>query len=296
MANAVSPRLIPLALALVLGAAAGAGAADADATRVAAAGTPSVGDISNFGPNLQQAAGGVCRQPEGLAIDRAGNLYASSNSDTATTVGHVCVIDPAGRLTDVIDVPAGAVPAIGLLGELWTHGRLYLLDQADDTAPHGRLLVVDPTSHAVRTLADGFAFPTRSSRTGPATSTFRTPCRAGSTGSRQTHRPDRLGGQCRAAYHQSDQPVGCERYGIRPDRPRALHRHTGNRQILRIPVNHDGSAGPVTVFADGRASTTDRRCRARRTVRRGRYPVRCAGQSLRDGQPGQRGAGAGTRR
>jgi hypothetical protein len=28
-----------------------------------------VGTILNFGPNLQTAAGGVCRQPEGLAVD-----------------------------------------------------------------------------------------------------------------------------------------------------------------------------------------------------------------------------------
>ena len=37
--------------------------------------------------NLQTIANGICRQPEGLAIDGDGNLYAASNSDTATTVG-----------------------------------------------------------------------------------------------------------------------------------------------------------------------------------------------------------------
>ena len=77
-----------------------------------------VGDIMNFGPNLQQAAGGVCRQPEGLAADPRGNLYVASNSDSATTVGHICVISPAGQIKDIIPVPAGAVPAIGLLGKL----------------------------------------------------------------------------------------------------------------------------------------------------------------------------------
>ncbi len=50
-----------------------------------------VGTVRNFGPNLQQT---VCRQPEGIAVDPRGNVYASSNSDTATT-GHVCVFPPA---------------------------------------------------------------------------------------------------------------------------------------------------------------------------------------------------------
>ncbi len=56
-----------------------------------------VGSIVNFGPNLQQAAGGVCRQPEGIAFDGDGNLYLASNSDTATSVGHVCVLDKSGK-------------------------------------------------------------------------------------------------------------------------------------------------------------------------------------------------------
>src|SRR5215470_3379744 len=87
-----------------------------------------VGTVQNFGPNLQTAAGGRCRQPEGLAIDPAGNLYAASNSDTATTVGYVCVINNEGKLVDVIAVPAGpGATAVGLLGELWEDGSLYVL-------------------------------------------------------------------------------------------------------------------------------------------------------------------------
>ena len=43
-----------------------------------------VGTVQNFGPNLQTAAAGVCRQPEGLTSDPDGNLYAASNSDSAT--------------------------------------------------------------------------------------------------------------------------------------------------------------------------------------------------------------------
>ena len=43
-----------------------------------------VGTIVNFGPDLQTIAGGVCRQPEGSALDLEENLYLASNSDAAT--------------------------------------------------------------------------------------------------------------------------------------------------------------------------------------------------------------------
>src|SRR5437879_8061169 len=119
-----------------------------------------VGTIQNFGPNLQTAAGGVCRQPEGLAIDPDGNLYAASNSDQATTAGYVCVIDKKGEISDVIRVPAGpGAAAVGLLGELWEDGFLYVLDQADNVQPHGRILRINPRTHEVKTVASGLAFP-----------------------------------------------------------------------------------------------------------------------------------------
>src|SRR5258708_12085046 len=70
-----------------------------------------VGTIRNFGPNLQQT---VCRQPEGIAVDPRGNIYASSNSDTAT-IGPVCVFNPHVTLIAIIAVPTLTPPAIGLL-------------------------------------------------------------------------------------------------------------------------------------------------------------------------------------
>src|SRR5215469_309689 len=119
-----------------------------------------VGTVLNFGPNLQTTAGGVCRQPEGLTIDPEGNLYAASNSDSATTFGYVCVINKEGSLVDIIPVPAApGAAAVGLLGELWENGSLYVLDQADNIAPHGRILKIDPRTHQVKTVANGFAFP-----------------------------------------------------------------------------------------------------------------------------------------
>jgi len=123
---------------------------------VGASGDQPVGTIRNFGPNLQQT---VCRQPEGIAVDPRGNLYASSNSDTAT-IGHVCVFNRHGTLVDIIEVPTGTSPVIGLLGELFDEDDgLYVVDQADNVAPNGRLLKINPRTHAVTLLAAGFSFP-----------------------------------------------------------------------------------------------------------------------------------------
>src|SRR5260370_40400211 len=114
--------LSPIALSFALG---------AISTPVFAQDLP-VGTIVNVGPNLQTTAGGVCRQPEGIAIDPDGNFYLSSNSDAVQTVGHVCVLDPKGNLIDIINVPEGpGATAIGLIGELWEGDSLYVLDQAD---------------------------------------------------------------------------------------------------------------------------------------------------------------------
>ena len=70
------------------------------------------------------------------------------------------MIDAKGNLVDVIDVPAGpGAAAIGLVGELWEGSYLYVLDQADNVVPHGRILRINPRSHAVITVHDGLAFP-----------------------------------------------------------------------------------------------------------------------------------------
>jgi sugar lactone lactonase YvrE len=242
MVALVPLRLVPLALALALGAASGNAAAAAIPT----------GSVNNFGPNLQLAAGGGCRQPEGLAIDPDDRLYASSNSDTATTLGHICVVDRTGRLADVIDVPAGEVPAIGLLGELWAHGRLYVVDQADDTAPHGRLLVVDPASHTVRTLANGFAFPNAivQDRNGNLYVSDSLQGRIYRFAPDGTHRTIWVDSPALRSINP-DLRIGAN--GMAFDRTgRMLYvANTGNRQILRIPVNPDGGAGAVQIFADG---------------------------------------------
>ena len=211
-----------------------------------------VGTIVNFGTPLAGVASGACRQPEGLAVDPRGNLYAASNSDSATTVGHVCVLDPSGQLSDVIEVPAGAVAAVGLLGELWQHGRLLVLDQADDVAPHGRLLSIDPATHRVHELATGFAFPNAV----VADDQGHLYVSDSSQGRVYRLSPD---GRQVAVWLDSpllrstdpDLPVGAN--GMAFDRTgRFLYvANTGNRAIVRVPVRSAGEAGRAEVFADG---------------------------------------------
>jgi len=55
--------------------------------------------------------------------------------------------------------------------------------------------------------------------------------------------------------------------------------NTGDHRILRIPVRHDGSAGPIEIFADGATLNGHRHHRG--ALRRGRHPVRRAWKPLR---------------
>jgi sugar lactone lactonase YvrE len=211
------------------------------------------GTVLNFGPNLQTTAGGVCRQPEGLTIDPQGNLYAASNSDSATTFGYVCVINKDGNLVDIITVPAApGAAAVGLLGELWENGSFYVLDQADNIAPHGRILKVDPRTHQVETIANGFAFPNgmaedRRGRIYVTDSLLGTIFRFS---------PD--DGKVTAWFsdpalisQNPDQNVGANDLAIDADEHFLYVDNAGNRQVLRVPIGADGQPGKIELFADG---------------------------------------------
>jgi len=208
-----------------------------------------VGTVRNFGPNLQQT---VCRQPEGIAVDPRGNLYASSNSDTAT-IGHVCVFDGHGTLADIIEVPTGTSPVIGLLGELFVEDQgLYVVDQADNVAPNGRLLRIDPRSHAVTVLAAGFVFPNaiaqdRHRNLYVSDSATGQIARVAPDGSSNTVWID----SPLLRTNNPDQPVGANGLAFDRDQRFLYVANTGDHRILRIPLRRDGSAGPIEIFADG---------------------------------------------
>jgi sugar lactone lactonase YvrE len=212
-----------------------------------------VGTVQNFGPNLQTTAGGLCRQPEGLAIDGDGNLYAASNSDSATTVGYVCVINDRGRLIDMIHVPAApGAAAVGLLGELFEDGSLYVLDQADNVVPHGRILKIDPHTHDVTTVASGLAFPNgmaedRRDNLYVADSLLGKIFKLSKESSELSvwfEDPALLS-------NNPDQPVGANDLAFDADQHFLYVTNAGNRQVLRVPFDEDGRPGRIELFADG---------------------------------------------
>jgi sugar lactone lactonase YvrE len=212
-----------------------------------------VGTIQNFGPNLQTTANGLCRQPEGLAIDPEGNLYAASNSDSAVTVSYVCVIDRKGSLVDMIPIPAGpGASAVALLGELWEGGFLYVLDEADDIQPHGRVIKVNPRTHAIVSVVSGFAFPNgmAEDRHGNiyVTDSFL------GTISRFTDKdptPKVWFTDPLLFSTNPDQPVGANDLAFDADEHFLYMSNAGNRRIVRIPVDGAGNPGPIEIFADG---------------------------------------------
>ena len=212
-----------------------------------------VGSIVNFGPNLEQVAGGVCRQPEGIALDGDGNLYLASNSDSATTVGHVCVLDPKGNLIDIINVPSvPGVSAIGLVGELWEGDYLYVCDQADDAVPHGRVLKINPRNHQITTLISGLAFPNglAEDRHG---NFFVTDSVLGAV-YKFTEEPNSATLWFRDAALIStnpDLPVGANGLAFDADGDFLYVDNAGNRQVFRIPVSRNGKPGQIQLFADG---------------------------------------------
>src|SRR2546425_6829281 len=124
------------------------------APQPAFAGPPSVGVVTNFGPNLAA----VCPMPEGIAVAPTGNLYASSFA--FKPIANICVENRSGQIIDVIPVAAKKAGVASLLGELFEPSQgLYVLDFADGTPTNGRLLRVNVQTHAVTVVATGFQAP-----------------------------------------------------------------------------------------------------------------------------------------
>ena len=212
----------------------------------AAAAPAATGSPQNFGPNLMQ----VCPNPEGIAADPTGNIYASSFA--FAPVANICVENRAGVLTNVIPVPAGPGGVASLLGMLFVPGQgLYVLDFANGTAPNGRVLLVNPATQEVKTIATGFAAPNAvaQDRDGVlfVSDSF--------TGEIRKVAPD---GSSNTLWVQSDllvphgvPPFGAN--GVAFDRTQSnlYVANTADDRILRVPVEADGSAGAVEIFADG---------------------------------------------
>jgi sugar lactone lactonase YvrE len=205
-----------------------------------------VGVVENFGPNLLA----TCPNPEGIARDPSGNLYTGQQHAAATV--NICVIDRKGQLVREIPVAAGPAGVASLLGMLFTPGQgLYAVDIANTVAPNGRLLRVDPKSGHVAVVATGFAVPNgiAQDRRGDL---FVSDSSAGTI---TKVKPD---GSSSIVWKQDvllttkgTPPFGAN--GVAFDRGEHFLyvANTGDSRVLRIPVEADGSAGPVEIFADG---------------------------------------------
>src|SRR5712692_4691222 len=210
---------------------------------------PPADTLQNFGPNLRTQ----CPNPEGIAIDPTGNLYAAAVGN-----GHICVISPAGVVTSNFAIPPGSGGVTVLLGELFEPSQgLYVVDIADDIGDpsgntrHGRLLKVDPATHAVIVLATGFAGPNAIAqdrhRNLFVSDSF--------LGTIFKVAPD--GSSVIAWAHSSlltttgSPPFGANGLAFDRDEKFLYVANTGDNRVLRVPVERNGTAGAVEVFADG---------------------------------------------
>ncbi len=220
------------------------------APQPAFAGQPPVGAVTNFGPNLAA----VCHMPEGIAIDPSGNLYATSFA--FAPVANICVESPSGQIIDVIPVPAGKAGIASLLGELFEPSQgLYVVDFANGAPTNGRLLRINVVTHDVTVLATGFSAPN-----GIAQDRHRNLYVSDSfLGAIFKVAPD---GSSNTVWVQdprlAPQPGGSPPFGangVAFDRDqRFLYvASTSDSKIYRIPVEDDGSAGPMELFASGAA-------------------------------------------
>jgi sugar lactone lactonase YvrE len=202
--------------------------------------------VRNFGPNLQA----VCPFPEGIARDPGGNLYASSDSGTASA--NICVIDSKGNVRRTISVPAGPGGVVALTGELFTPGQgLYVMDQADDVAGHGRLMRVNPGTGGITTLSTVFTFPNGMAQdtagnlfvADSGTDTITKVARDGSSSTLWKQDP--------LFTTAGFPPVGANDLAFDRGQHNLYLSNSGDHRVLRVPVEPDGSAGAVQVFADG---------------------------------------------
>lgn len=220
------------------------------APQPAFAGQPPVGVVTNFGPNLAA----VCHMPEGIAIDPTGNLYAASFA--FKPVANVCVENPSGQVIDVIHVPAGKAGIASLLGELFEASQgLYVVDFANGAPTNGRLLRINVETHHVTVLATGYSAPNAIAqdrhRNLYVSDSF--------LGTIFKVAPD---GSSNAVWIHDQrlqpQPGGSPPFGangVAFDRNQDFLyvATTSDSKIYRIPVEDDGSAGPMELFASGAA-------------------------------------------
>ena len=190
--------------------------------------------------NFADLATASCHNPEGITADAAGTLYAAGLS------GNICVVNGSGQTTRVIPVAAGHA----LLGELFVDGQIYVADNNGDFSG-GRVDRVNVATGAVTVVASGFANTNAFERDGNGTlyvsDSFR--------GAVYTVNPT---SGATAQWIQSEllrshgfPGFGANGLAFDATRSNLYVANTGDDRIFRVAVNSDGSAGALSIFADG---------------------------------------------
>jgi sugar lactone lactonase YvrE len=190
--------------------------------------------------NFADLATASCHNPEGITADAGGTLYAAGLS------GNICAVDSDGQVTRVISVAAGHA----LLGELFVDGQIYVADNNGDFSG-ARVDRVNVATGAVTVLASGFANTNAFERDGNGTlyvsDSFR--------GAVYTVNPTT---GATAVWKQNEQlrshgfpGFGANGLAFDAARTNLYVANTGDDRIFRIAVNPDGSAGALSIFADG---------------------------------------------
>jgi sugar lactone lactonase YvrE len=223
----------------------------------AAASTP-VGTISAFTGNI---AGTPCVNPEGLTIDFHGNFYTGSAASKSP--GAICEFEPNGAFERSIPIPAGAGGVVSLLGVLFEGSHtVFALDFADTLAGgknNGRVLSVNTENGSVQAIATGFSFPNGIAEDllgnlYVADSFQGTITRMAQDGSNKTvwSASPLLAGNPAAPL-----PIGANGIAFDLFFQNVYVSNTSFQQIIRIPVERDGSAGAARIFAAGATIDAD---------------------------------------
>jgi sugar lactone lactonase YvrE len=190
--------------------------------------------------NFADLATASCHNPEGIAADAAGTLYAAGLS------GNICVVDGAGQVTRVITVAAGNA----LLGELFVAGQIYVADNNGDFSG-GRVDRVDVATGAVTLVADGFANTNAFERDGSGTLYVSDSFRGAVYTVNPTTGATALWKQDELLRSHGFPGFGANGLAFDASRSNLYVANTGDDRIFRIAVNPNGSAGALSIFADG---------------------------------------------
>jgi sugar lactone lactonase YvrE len=190
--------------------------------------------------NFADLATASCHNPEGITADSGGTLYAAGLS------GNICVVNGDGEVTRVITVAAGHA----LLGELFVDGQIYVADNNGDFSG-ARVTRVNVATGAVTVIAEGFANTNAFERDGNGTLYVSDSFRGAVYTVNPTTGATALWKQDELLRSHGFPGFGANGLAFDATRSNLYVANTGDDRIFRIPLNANGTAGDLALFADG---------------------------------------------